>query len=534
MAAPDLIPVFPAEGSFLGPAPVILPARKISPDKTVGFTPKVNLQYKPCPVQVPDVAVKLDFSDCVENVTVYKPVDLALIDELSSDIRDHFETRLQNDFSLFVQIYKTNLVFTEYQTHHQVGQAKGSEATYAAAHCCTFPNLSCTRFGQGSAYMFAYESTSYLNRNATTIVPTEVNKIDTALEATIRQAGIQILNALAPPNTDITPKDAFKHHIFLMKSRLEVLLKEKDDDPVAQKIIFDYLRVCAAYNRFLQHQEEHITHKLCFAFKRQPPVNEDLFRDVQSEINAPANEEMKNLQKQYERVKNDDTVLLGQKLKYVNFCLNSEEAQAVVRDYFTTVSEAEKEADNKLAHDPKLSFSTAEKIGFSAKMLNVFKTCLKVIQSFNSIKGIKPKKLHELFPRILKEVMAQPKPQVLLPTPVIQPIVVTRAAAGAQVPAVQLSPTAEKYAKKMKNAAAVKALAAQYFSAASAAIREADLKQVGLLQRKNKIEDLRFSSIMLQLVQASLQAIRTPKTANKFPKQLDLILEDVLTSFGTM
>lgn len=541
-----IVPSFPAEGSFLGPEPVTVAARKVlelSPSKTIGFVPITNLEFKPKPIIAPEVVSKLDFSEDVEKITTFKKVDLALINELSSDIKDHFETRLQNDFVLFTQVYKTNLIFREYQTQHQVGQATGSEATYVAAHCSTFPNLVCWRLVENAtAHMFAYESTSYFNRNTTTMVPTEVNKIDSALEPYIRQMGIAILNQLSPANAGLTPKEGFKGFIIAITTKLQALLKEKGDDPISHKVISDYLRVSQAYHQFLNNGQEHLTHKLCFAYKLQPPVTEELFISVKSQINDPVAKEMHSLKVKYDQVQNDETVLKGKMLDYFGFCFHSEEVQKVVRNYFGTTAASVQEADKKKAHDPKLSISKVAQIGFSEKMLIVFNTCIKVIQSFNDVKGIKPQKLCVLFPRILKEVMTNPVPSVLYATPVIQPTVLTRAAAKSQIgggvkaAAVKsevealVNVTAKKYAKMMYRAESVKKIAANYFSATSAAIQQADLKKAGLLsQKKDKYKTVGFSPLMGQLVEECLGVIRTKKAPKLVPRQLDDIIFAVVS-----
>lgn len=405
---------FPTAGSFLGREAVTLPGRidsEMSLNKTVAFTPKILLK-----------SIKSALTAAVDRITTYLPVSLSLIESLSSDIKDHFETRLQNDFTLFSQVYKTNLIFSAWQTQHQVGQAEGSKSSYAAAHSCTFPNLVCKRPTEETWHMFAYESSSYMNRNATTIVPVEVNKIDTALEAGIRRIGISIINDLANGENPPTPKEAFMKYLAAMSTQLETMLVKREEDPIACKVISDYLSVVKAYSRFFSFKDmDNMVHKLTFTYQKQPQVNEQFYTDAQYQINKPLTDEMDDLQKAHERLMNDRTKLTPQMKKYLGYCFESEEAQRVVREYFSAESQATREKDLKNAHDPKLSAaeSKASAVSLSERMRNVFNTCIKVIRAFGDNKGVKPKKLCILFPRIMKDIREKPQPARLKPTPEI-------------------------------------------------------------------------------------------------------------------
>lgn len=558
-----LIPTFPSVGSFLGPEPVKIPTRKIIKVSeiqrkrvgihqremgSVGFVPRSILQFPLVPIILPETLSKVfNYSKDVEHITLYRKVDLALINELSSDIKDHFETRLQNDFSLFVQVLKTDLIFSEYQTQHQVGQAKEGEGTYIGAHCSTFPNIVCTRVTKqgaavqnNTAHMFAYKSSSYFNRNATTIVPTQVNKVDSALEPSIRPIGIAILNELSRANSTLTPKEGFMRYIADISTKLE-MLKEKSDDPITHKIISDYLRVSRAYTQFLNNQEDHILRKLCFAYKQQPTVNESFYASVQTQINEPLSSEMHTLKIEYDKIKNDETPLIGKMLDYVRFCFECKDVQDEVRDYFKTTSIEIQEADKKRAHNPILSATKGGDVGFSEKMLGVFNICLTAIQSFNDKKGIKPKKMNVLFPRILKEIMTKPipAPEILKRIPVIQPTMITRSAAKSKVD--ELAKTPKDYAKKMMKDekdgkdSKVKEIAKKYFSTTSIAVQQADLKKVGMLTHRSiNVETIGFSPLMYDLYKASLAAVRTPKTPKRVPEKLDEILAAVLHDFKNL
>lgn len=536
---------FPSEDSFLGPEPVTIPGRKISEmseTNSVSFTPLPLLEFAPALLWHGDhqASAKLNYAEKVERITQYKPVTLELIEKLSSDIKDHFETRLQNDFALFVQVYKTNIVYREHQTQHQVGQAAGSNATYAGAHECTFPNLACCHnaAADDTEHMFAYESESYMNRNATAIVPTPVNKVDTAMEATMRRQGIRILNELSNPETALTPKEAFKTYLESMRLQLERQDKETDD-PITHKIIQDYLSVIRAYIKFINNQDlDNMVHKMTYSYDKQPCVDGQFYKNVQSTMNEKLSLEMDEAEIKYMRAMNDETDIVGVQKDYIKHCLQSLEVQTLVRDYFQTTSQEVWVSDKKKAHDPKLSVSKVGTVGFSEKMRRVFDTCIQAIRSFGTKSWIVPKKLNVIFPRILKEIMKEPMPpkEKLQSIPVVTNAVVTRSmtaqpqALTAAAPVVQkLSPTMRRYVRASIDSPKVKQIAQDYFSTVPQSTQQADAKRAADKKLTvGKVNNVGFSSKMVTLFGASVDAIREDTKSTVTPKNMHVFFPKIV------
>lgn len=514
---------FPSEGSFLGPEPVTISGRKIvemSEASTVSFTPRPLLKFPLVKPVAPEEPAKLNYAANVERITQYKPVTLELIEELSSDIKDHFETRLQNDFTLFVQVHKTNIVYWEHQTHHQIGQAKESESTYAGAHQCTFPNLACRHKAAADEHLFAYESESYMNRNAVGMVPTQVNNVDSAMEATIRRQGIRILNELADPETATTPKEAFKDYLERMRLQLERQEKEATD-PIMQKIIRDYLSVIRNYIKFLDNPElDNMVHKMTYTYDQQPDVDGQFYKDVQSVMNDKLTFEMDEAEIKYKRVMNDETELVGVQKSDLKNCLQSLEVQTLVRDYFDTTSEEVQESDKKMAHDPKLSVKQVKTIGFSKKMRKVFDTCIEAIRGFRKDWGVAPKKLCVLFPRILKEVMKKPMPpkEKLQSIPAKPEGVVTRS----------MSANMRGYVNVSIDSPKVKRVARDYFSTVPEGTQQADAEKAKNKRLTvKKVGEIGFSPKMKALFDACVEAIKEFKKV-KSPTKMYVFFPEII------
>lgn len=524
--------VFPAEGSFLGEPPfirdrIILKMSDWKKSQTVAFTPTRLLN-----LEVSETHPK-PRRERVEKITIYAPITLTLIVELSDANKDHLETRLQNDWRLFVEVYKTWLVYSMHKTLHQVGQALDSDAEYAGAHACTFPNLICRRRQEDSGHMFAYGSSAYLNRNATTILPV-ANKVDTAMELTQRPYGIEMLNMLSYGKR-MAPKAAYLEYLNTMRFRLETLYKENSDGSW-HRVINDYLSVLSYYITYFSEASDSVVHKLTFTYKTKPVVNDRFYQMVQSEMHKVTHVEMLKLEVEYKQRLNDDTLITGAALGYLQSCLKSYDVQINVRDYFENASDEVQEEDMKQARDVRLSVCKVRdgKVTFSKEMRDIFDTCIKAIRVFGKNLGICPRDLSILFPRILRDIneTSMPDEVYLFPPPPARVTTRSQTTAGLslQIPEDEQKSTTESgtiltltqkaHLKLCVDSPAVKQIAERYFLNTPQGTQTFDMAKAR--DKKLKVSTAPkhgFSPTMLELFNKCLEVIRSQSTTPSAKKK---------------
>jgi len=235
----------------------------------------------------------------VEKLVRQPRVTQVVLDNLTGDIKNHIELKIQLLLQQLCLVYKTQLCFEEIDhAEDQIGQAKGGEGKYAGAHNGILPVLriyksefsdTSVSFAKGSSFYYAWNSTTYL--------PKIVNVTDSLLDssargvsASLRKQTIAILNAAS--QGEFNPQEGLSEflRIFLVVMQVRIDLER---DPMKLYVLKTYLSVIEIYQDHLEEGYP-LIQKMFF----QPltsVVDEQFFMNMQAQMHKKFIQEMEQL-----------------------------------------------------------------------------------------------------------------------------------------------------------------------------------------------------------------------------------------------
>jgi hypothetical protein len=247
--------------------------------------------------------------------------------KLSSDIRNHFETRLELAFQQMLLVYKT-LITMQFNDHayNQIGNGKidphNTRANYQAAHSSTIPALVNAILNDPDHWIvFAYGTYFYKNWNSTIYLPDIVNQMDSKLDRyikdkrtgdTFREFFTKELNKVA--SGILTPEKALLEFCVKVINLLNPVIKElsqqkkslndteeltveqKDNlESVKEKlfVLNAYKKVAQSYKRNIHDNPSSFIRHLFYDYKNNGQgVNDIVYLEVQNQMHKQIKEEM--------------------------------------------------------------------------------------------------------------------------------------------------------------------------------------------------------------------------------------------------
>ena len=223
----------------------------------------------------------------VEKWVERRPVDNDLWIDITPDLRNHIDCRIQLIFQQFMLVYMTKLSFAFYnKADFQAGGEKmsGKLGKYVAAHDSTLPTL---RLSQKEpcedSVSFARNTSFYWQWNMTTYLPTIANQIDSAIDSSLREPTCKILNQVAAG--DITPLEGLDAFLTIFLRTVGTLRKFEKD--LERSFVLDvYADTAQTYYEF---QKDALAQWLCFL---KEPVGPSFYMQAQSKMHETLEEQM--------------------------------------------------------------------------------------------------------------------------------------------------------------------------------------------------------------------------------------------------
>ena len=269
-------PIVPAAlppGTYIGS--LITPEREqeLKDSKSrrkIAYWTEVSPAYIPAPLWEltrDEIYAKKQLHSKVTTYVICKEITLDLVSQLSPDVQNHVELRLQLFLGSCLLLYKTGLRIILDKARLQIGKFSPLEyasekrlSPFASAHSSPLPGLFC--IDPVSSQKFELAKGSYFEawQNSTVLVPTFINNpIDTTFDRgttklghaqSLESASVEILNGIASTETRDTPSDAMVNYIKAGIIRLEAM-RRVFTAPLEQMAIRDYLVVFESYKKMM-------------------------------------------------------------------------------------------------------------------------------------------------------------------------------------------------------------------------------------------------------------------------------------------
>lgn len=318
------------------------------------------------------------------------PVDYSLACKLKPDYANHYETRVQLLWRQLLLVYRVGLEFSKSKRSPRAEGVVGTGIEgYQAAHSSTLPSLP-YQLGE-QEWIFA-GNTSLGDGDATFLLPTEANKVDTSIDlygkklgcTPLREAALTILDAVSNQDGNTTPADGLRK---FLKSALKVLraqLKQSEKKSIGRMVVFQYRKVVLQYRK--QLKDPSFFNKLCFV---KGTLNQDGYVVLRDQMHglisiegerflARATRKAKSKQNGMLTVQGKEytiQVLLTPAIKrHSDTCLVA--IKGAVQLYLTTSETFEGDLD-KLKREK--GFAQMKKMNFSQGMLGIINDCFSLI-----------------------------------------------------------------------------------------------------------------------------------------------------------
>lgn len=446
----------------------------------------------------------------VEELFTPKELTVELITELSDDIKNHVEMRIQLLLLLLLLAYKTQYQFlkcsTILQMGKQVGAMTGSKT--ACAHASTITGLLCKKQGSDKTYKFLDKSFFDYYLNMTTLLPEGVNKVDSTLDLSTKQLGvetklrdatIQTLNKVAKSTTTLTPLTAAEGILEEMKLRLKAM-KKNDKGEIQQLVIKKYLKVVRNYKKNLKN----IFLGLFSPKKPDVKVDPEFFCRVRDKMYKRMEKEacespLAHVKKQIALVKRKEAItedlslLDGLAGEYAGDCAKSKSVQKKVQAYLKSTTAKQQARDTEAMKE----LQNGEKKEFPERLIKIRDICLEVIKEKNHAKIVKnaEKAATSYHPdnmsKILQNIMGVSK--------------------------VNLTGVAKTFSKLCSESPKVKKFLKEYSKSVKDTQRKTDVAALKALKPKVKVEST-FPKRLRPLYKTCLKIIREDKSKKEIAK----------------
>lgn len=342
---------------YLGPKVPLNIRRKCLPysDKAPSYVPRGLLLTDRPPNLPPNKSL---LSLAVEWLTIKPPVTPELLTNLSGDLKNHLENRVQLFLQQMLLVYKTKLHFDLYtRADLQVGKIPSKqkdEPMYVAAHSGTLPTLRFVR-SNGASVSFAKDTSFYNGWNTTVYLPEVANQADSAIDrlvlnnATLRSTATKIFNEVSAGT--LCPKDGLRNFLSAL---IGVLAAVQNGTNLEQRktILENYSGIAKNYYDNIDNGYP-LLQKLCLR-PITAVVDDSFYMSVQADMHKQLKSELQRLQPEAANMPQlpaDLNVSLLQKeivdkvpkinsraaQEYIQLCIRADRVRAAALQYFISL-----------------------------------------------------------------------------------------------------------------------------------------------------------------------------------------------------